>query len=808
MRQLGLELKFAWRRARASFGSTATMVVVLALGVGANVAVFGVLDPLLLGPLPVRAPSELTLVHSVGTLGENDIAEAATFEVDRNRRDLFADVAWDEGTLDQRVTRDGTATTVRTDAVSTNYFSLLSLPAAAGSLLPTGVTLQGAVLDYQYWQRAFGGDLSVVGRSISIRNQLVTIIGVAPPDFFGLTVGDRVDLYVVGGPSIPNWIRIIARLRPDRSAESAQAGLTAGFNVSAGRSLPEIERQQHMLRPIVTPIPRGLSDRRDPLVRPAWALMAMVALLLAIATSNVANVLMARHADRRAETAIQIALGAGPATFVGASIFDGLLVAAGGLVIGFAAGRVASVGLAHALAATYGVSVSGGFSVRLFVLLLSGAALTILIAGGVPAMAATRLEVVEGLRRGAGSVGHTRRQRRLRQGFVAAQVGASITLVATAALFVHSLTNLEAADTGFDADRVAMVALSTAGSRTPVESAAAVDRLVSVAQGIPGVESVALSTVAPFSGDMIGINVTSDVNASGETTRAVKAFFTSVTPAYFDTLGIPVEAGREFTWADDTPADPSIVLNAVIARELFGGASPLGRRVKFVEGRRPPMTVVGVVSTSRYLNLREAPTNFVYTLRPRVPPPALRSTMLIRGPRGVIDTIEPSLRRLGGPAGVTDPTSPGVAVGAVTTLRGAVDRTLRVDRAIAWLCSVVGALALAVVAIGLYGVVAVVVAERTREIGLRMALGAKSSDIVVLMSRACAGLIGGGLVLGGAGATLARALVAAELFGVPRFDLAAAVAVGGLVVGVAMAAFAVPVRRAMRVDPAVVLRRE
>ncbi|MBZ5533261.1 MAG: ABC transporter permease [Acidobacteriia bacterium] len=840
-------------------GFTAVAVLTLALGIGANTAIFSILDPLLLRKLPVRAPDELVVLDAVGAIHKRDAWPILALDRFRDLRAFAGALAFVPIDFD-RQSGDGRTSTVRAELVSGDYFSLLGVHPYAGRLLEPdddrgAFGSQVAVLSFNYWQREYHGDRAIIGKMVPVHNMTYVVAGVAPPEFSGMVVGEAPDFYLplkAGRPlqsSTPydpgEWVTIVARLRPGVSPQQAQVAMEPLLpRIAEDAGVPEVERKQAMAHAVITPAARGLSHLRERFSLPARILMGVVGLVLLIACCNVANLLLAQGTERRREIMVRTALGAARWRTVRQLVTESMLLAAAGALAGLVVGRVASGMLVASLATERShATLAAGLSGRVFLFALTITVFTVLICGLVPALSASRLNLGHDLK-ASGAGGRRFAHTRLASALVLGQVALSVTLLGAAGLLLHSLVNLETFDAGFNRDRVVVLEMNgNAPGETAEQVKAFYDRLVRRAQELPGVQSASLSTFTPISGHVLGINLNVDgyVPQPGEQTHA---FFTAVRPKYFATLGIPLLRGRDFSVHDTPDSPPVAIINQTMARHFFGDPtvpenSPLGKRFKFVEGSRPPMEIVGVVGDSKYNDLREATPDFFYLASLQSQPRStIRATLSVRA-AGSARAAENSsaagnagAARNVGTAGSSSPygkardagataemlvrplrdlvrqLDPTVNVASVRTLRQQVDESLRQDRLIATLCGTFSLLALGLTCVGLFGLLSFSVARRTNEIGIRMALGARRLDIMRLVVGHGMRLVCVGLALGVFGALAATALIKNLLFGVGRADPATFLGICALLAIAALIACYVPARRATYVDPLVALRNE
>ena len=824
MQSLLQDIRYGMRLLRKNPGFTVIAVLTLALGIGANTAIFSILDPLLLRKLPVQNPDELVWVNSAGTLGPAELSEVETYYAYRDKAQVFSSVLAFSGIAPYDVSHSSQTISAEGELVSANYFTALGIRPFAGRLFSDGDQHLSAtlVLSFDFWKREFDSDPDVVGKALSFGGQTdasrtgsaptrsYVIAGIAPPGFFGADVGQAPDFYMpLGAADLPSqdyWqthgVTILARLKPGVLIPQAEAGLDPLLHeVEKTSSLPEIERDENFARVVLTPAARGLSKARTEFSLPARILMIVVALLLLIACGNVAHLLLARGIARRREFTLRLALGAGRWRVIRQLLAESTILALAGTAAGLLLGQWTSRLLVASLSTRQlPVLLDIGLNLRSLFFTAIVLVLTVLVCGLAPAVFATRDELAADLKtQGAGYRGSVA-QSRLGSFLIVAQVALSMMLLAGAGLLLHSLFNLEMFDAGFDRDRVLIVTMNGySASRTRDQVATFYDQLIDRVRQLPGVRSVSVSSFTPISGKEVGVNVV----VEGYTLRqgeVANERFVGISPEYFSTMGIPLLAGRDFTREDVRPNSPSYqstnvaIINHTMARRFFGDASPLGKHFQFVEVKRPPMEIVGVVADSKYNSLRESPTDFFYV-------PGTHGDLVIRT-NGPAKTLAGPLRE------ILYSLDSSVTVTGVRTLRQQVDEALHPDRLIAALCSAFSLFALALTCVGLYGALAFDVARRTSEIGIRMALGADRRDIFRLVMRRGMGLALGGLVLGILAALSTGSLLASILFGVKQADPLAFWGVSVVLLLSAFLASYVPARRAMALDPIAALRDE
>jgi predicted permease len=814
MGALWQDVRFGLRMLGKNPGFTAVAVLTLALGIGANAAIFSILDPLLVRKLPVQNPDQLVLVHGAGSLHSEDASEYSSYLIYRDNNAVFSGVFAAGDISTAPVTSKGQTLPVEGEPVSGSFFSVLGMHPYRGRLLdesdgrpPIGEPV--VVLSFNYWRYAFDANDAAIGKTILVRGVARTIVGVAPPGFFGVDVGRDPSFYTPIGASPKNderWVWIFGRLKPGLSLAQAQAGLDPIFKqVMTASSLPEIEKQQEMSRLVLESAARGQSELRGKFSLPGRITMVVVAMVLLIACSNVASLLFARGTTRRKEITVRLALGAGRWRLVRQLLTESVLLALIGTALGLLAASWASRLLIASLSAENSrIPLAAGMNGRVLLFSLGVLVLSVCLSGLAPALAATGGGLALGLKVSSSSIGRTGRRSLLAKSPVVIQVAVCVAVLTGAGLLLHSLYNLETADVGFDRNNVIAVSFSCcAAGRTPDQSLALYDQIIAKAKSLPGVRSAGITSFSQTNG-LLGINVA----VEGFTPRSVgeqHVFFNAVSSGYFETIGIPILAGRDFTDQDNANAPFAAVINRTMARHYFGEANPVGKRFRFVEGRWPPLEIIGIAADSVYNDMREETPDYVYVKRQQLK--ALHPTP---GVGGVLDVrANGNAKLLAGPLRDLIRTFDSTAtITSIRTLREQIDISLHPDRLIAALCGIFSLLALVLTCVGLYGTLSFNVLRRTNEIGIRMALGARPGNIFRLVIGQGMRLVILGLVIGAAGALASASLLAKLLFGVKGADPVAFVGTSVLLILAAIAACYVPARRAMRVDPMAALREE
>ena len=826
-------VRWLWR----SPGFATAAILSLALGIGANAAIFNLLNAVLLRDLPVRDPGELLVVttRDAGREADRNFSYRTFQTFQRGTRTLSDLVASaptrmnvDPGNADGQAMPPAAG-----QMISGNYFAALGVPAAIGRTIVPADDDQAApspvaVLSYGYWQRQFGGDPAAVGRTIRLNGYPFTIVGVSAPEFFGTHVGEAIDISVpialqpqvnpdfgaslISGIGADDyWLELMGRLRGSTPAAAAQAELDGVFQ----QILPDILRNAGPKAALighphvqVEPGSKGLSELRRRFSRPLSVLMAVVCLVLLIACANVANLLLARAASRQREIAVRVSLGAGRARLVRQLLTESVLLAlAGGavgllmvvwstqsltaLLVGPNTPGLATQPDLGVLGFTFGVSLATGF-----------------LFGLVPALRVSRVDPFAALKdRTFALRASAGKHLRLTSILVAAQVAISVVLLVGAGLFVRTLMNLRDLDLGFDQDHVLTLRLEPRGSNQKRPNEARLrqlyEGLVDRVRALPGVRGVSLAGSTPLGNEsalMIrDIEVPGDTRRSGEN---LQMRMLQIYPGYFSTLGIPLVAGRDFGPADNDGNAPQVaVVNETMARRLFvTPEAAIGRQFGFPVNRQV-FRIVGVVGDTRDRAVREEAAPLAYATYAQTPTGRGQMTLLVRAtgdPHALAATVRRLARDIDPAMPLTEPTTLGDRAAAAT----------RQERLVALLSSLFGALALMLATIGLYGVLAYAVARRQAEFGVRIALGASPAGLTRLILGENLGLVVVGLTIGLALAAAAARGVSHMLYGLAPFDPIAFLAGSSILVLVAALAAYVPARQASRVDPIVALRHE
>jgi predicted permease len=806
----------------------------LALGIGANTAIFSLLDAVLLKSLPVQEPEKLALFgkgEDVGLTngfprGSTDLFSYPFYQQIRQQRDVFADVGavlsmpWN---VHGKVNSSAEAEQISVQLVSGNYFSVLGVKASLGRTLSDedDVTPGGhpvAVVSYGWWQRRLGADPSAIGKTITIDQTTYTIIGVSAKEFFGTTVGQSPNLWIPMAmePQMPpnHWdgrarrefqdLYLIARLQNGAQMEQANAAVNLQFKQhlqdwAGAQPSEEQTRNIQQAHIELTPAGRGLSELRQQFSLSLRVLMVVVGLVLLIACANIANLLLARATSRQKEFAVRMALGAGRFRIVRQLLTESLILAALGAVAGVMLawwGSQLLVLMASSGAETLPLDVAPNARILTFTLCVS--LLSALIFGLAPALRALRLEPNASLKGGKGAV-QAGAQSPLGKALVVGQVALSLVLLVGAGLFLRTLINLQNVSTGFNTQNALLFRIDT--SATGYKDAQLVETMRAVEEKVktvPGVQAAAFSFLVFNQGLWTGSAYTQEQLALDTRSRTVRN--NVVGPDYFAAMGIPLVAGRGFTAQDNDKSPKVAVVSETMAQRFFPNVSPIGRRFG-IQGPTSggQIEIIGVVKDVRYTSLSEELRPAVYYPHAQGSGPLDNFVVRFAGaPESVISQVRHAVREV----------NPNLPIDEVVSLSDHVGRSLVQQKLTARLGAFFGLLALLLACIGLYGVLSYAVARRTNEIGIRMALGAQSRNVLWLVLREALMLAGIGIGIGLLASLSLTNTAKTLLFGLQPNDPLTIVVATTLLFFVAIAAGYLPARRAARVDPMVALRDE
>jgi len=827
MRNLLPDLRFALRTYARQPLFTLIAILSLALGIGANTAIFTIVDQLMLRRLPIRDPDSLVMLYQKGPHNGNNIGyRMQSYPIYRDFQQKGAPLSevLCRRLVDTSVSVDNVTERVAAEMVSGNYFAMLGVRPAAGRVFNSNEddrVFRGhpvAVLSYDYWKTRFSADPKVIGKKILVNNYPMTIVGVSAEGFEGLDPAQspQIRVPILMEPVVlpdftwfhmddrrTRWVQVFARLKPGYTIQSAQSSLQVLFHQirQYETTLPEAKDWNKFVRDRflagtihVEKADTGYSQLRNNFSKALIVLMCMVGLVLLIACANVANLLIARAIARQKEIAVRLSIGASRGRLIRQLLVESLLLSLAGGVVGI----LIAFGLTRGLLALIPsegspLLIHAQPDARILLFTLGVTCLTGLIFGLVPALRASRPDPWTTLKDSVGSIAGHGGSLLLRKGLVVLQVALSFLLLFGAGLFVRSLDNLKSTKTGFrDAENLITFQIAPALNGYDVDRAANLDRdLLDNLRATPGVNSAGMGSIAVLAGD----EWDSTMSVEGHHARDgedMQAFMNAVSPGYFSTMGTPLLEGRDFDARDVQIEAHAAIVNHAFATHFFGKRSPIGHHVGFGDGpgTKLDIEIVGVVGDSLYESPREGvhrqvfiPTysngSAVFYVHSAIPSVSLFPLM-----RAAVKRLDPSLPVYG-----------------LKTLGSQLDETLLTDRLIALLSAGFGVLATVLAAIGLYGVLAFVVNRRTKEIGLRMALGAQSGTVIWLVMRDVLLLLAIGLAIGVPAAIGLGRLVGTQLYGLSAGNPVIAAVTLLMLGAVAGAAGFIPAWRASRIDP-------
>jgi macrolide transport system ATP-binding/permease protein len=819
MQTLWQDLKYGLRILAKSPGFAAIAILTLALGIGANTAIFSVVDSLLLRPLPVKAPGEITVLalQQKNEILSQYLSYPEYQDIREQSSEAFSDMLAYRLGLDG-LSVDGRSNHILTSFVTGNYFTMLGLKPFLGRLiLPSEGRTPGAdpviVLGYDYWRDRFGGDRGVVGKSVSVDGHAFTIVGVAPESFHGLnSVLDMQAYMPMGMATVEGYFKndfmadrnarsfiVFGRLKRGVGLQRAKATL----NVIAHRLSEEHPKDEKDLALSVFPerLARPVPLPHNPIIAVSALFLALSMLVLLLACFNVANLLLVRATVRQREMAIRAALGGTRTRLIRQLLTESLVLAllggAAGILVGvWGSAMMGSVNFHMDLP----ILLNFSFDWRVFTFAFAAAALTGIIVGIVPALRASRGDLSEILHEGGRGVSGA--HQKLRSALVIAEIAGSLMLLVIAALFTRSLQDAQHMNLGFDPNGVLNLTMDpheVGYSKTQGKDF--YKRLLDSVRALPGVESASLAFSVPM-GDTYtskSINVPGYIPPAGQ--PAPNVANNVVSPGYFKTMRMPIVRGRAFTEADDEKAQHVAIVNQTMAERFWPHEDPIGRTFSAVNEPDKAFRIVGIVKDARYASIFEHGEPYFYV------PLAQNYTS--------IETLQ--IRTVGEPGGMAaeaqeeiDRIAPALPVFDVQTMSQALGsgQGFLVFRLGAALAGTLGILGLALVLVGVYGVVSYAASQRTHEIGIRMALGAQPGEIRRIVFRQGFFLVISGLVVGLLGSLAASRVVGNFLVGVSAVDPVIFGSVAVLLAAVTLSACYIPARRAMRVDPMVALRHE
>ena len=829
-----MDIRYGLRTLGRNPGFTAVAVLTLALGIGANTAIFSLLNAVLLRTLPVNNPSQLVLfgagkwggiIDEVPNRGWQLFSYPFYRQVQRDNS-VFSDVSAISSMSNEvhGTIGEGTdAEAINARLVSGTYFSTIGVNPILGRTftddddrIPGGSPV--AVASYAWWKRRFGGDPAIIGNKMSIGPTVYTVIGVTPEEFFGTTAGESPDVWIPLAMEEllpPGWkglndkrfqsLYIIARRKPDVRIEQAQTNVNVLFKQAVRELLgsqpttKQLDDIQHAHIEL-TSAARGISRLRVQFSKPLRVLMAAVGLVLLIACTNVANLLLARATNRQREIAVRMSIGAGRLRVIRQLLTESFLLAMFGAVLGIALATWTSKLLLVMVSAgpqTLPLDVAPDSRVLLFTLLLSLA--TPLLFGMAPAWRAARVELNSSLKQGQ-SPGPVHNP--LAKALIVSQVALSLVLLIGAGLFLRTLVNLTNVDMGFNKNRVLLFQIEPAsvGYKEDSRLARLYEQIEQRVSAVPGVHAASFSMFTFNQGSWSEDAWAQEESAEAKSNREI--LYNRVGTGFFSTMGLPLVAGRTFGRQDTENSQKGAVINETMARRFFPNESPLGRRFRLGGPDAKPENdkiVIGVVKDAKYMALKEQPWPAAYLAYSQDVGYLWDFEVRFSGDaRSTVAAVRQAIREV-------DPRLP---VSGAGTLAEQVDRSIVDQRLTAQLSSFFSLVAVFLACTGIYGLMSYAVVNRTREIGIRVALGARQGQVLRLIMLQGFVLAAGGVAVGIALAFIFTRFLASLLFAVRPFDPATFVCVAFLLTLIALTACYLPARRAMRVDPMVALRYE
>ncbi len=829
------DVRFGARMLIKRPGFTIISVLTLGLGIGANTAIFSLINATLLRQLPVAEPESLVYVFSGNPGNPYNTASYPDYAEFRTHNQVFSGLAA-SGTISVSMSSNEQTDLLSGEIVSGNFFQVLGVQAALGrTLSPADDQTPGAhpvtVISHGLWQGRFGGDAGIIGRQITLNGQSFTIIGVMPANFQGIVTGRVDDIYVpmmmqaimrpprggYSGEKNPDllqvrgnrWLWLIGRLKPGVTREQAQSSLLA-ITKEQERLYPDTNRKRMAT---LTPVNDGDPEERGSLLSVAGLLMAVVGIVLLIACANVANLLLSRASARRKEIAVRLALGASRGRLIRQLLTESLLLS----LLGGAAGLLLAIWAVDVLRGVPpppGVlPVNLDFSVdgRVLFFTLALSTMTGLIFGIAPALQASRPDLVTTLKSDSPTLGQNHRRFNLRSGLVVTQVALSFVLLIGAGLFLRSLWRAQAIEPGFDQEKLLIAPLNINLLRyTRVQGREFYRQAVERVEALPGIESATLSRIVPLSGGssirslLIEGRAGPDNSFRGEGgssggTNENAISLSVVGLKYFQTAGIGLLKGRDFSNQDTEEAPGVVIVNETFEKRHFNGQDSLGKRLSLDGESGPWREIVGVARDSKYITLGEMPAPFAYL--PLAQNHETGMSLLVRtrkDPAGLAPSIGQTVQALDRNVPVTN----------IRPMKDLIGNSLYAARMGATLIGVFGLLALLLAAVGLYGVMAYAVSQRTHEIGIRMALGAQGSDVLRLVLREGMTLVAIGSMMGLITAMVVSRLLVSFLYGISTTDSITFLATAVVLTIVAFIANFIPAHRATKVDPIIALKYE
>ena len=839
MQTLWQDLRYALRMLAKSPGFAAVAILTLALGIGANAAIFQLIDAVRLRTLPVQDPNTLAVVHlntnhwgSGNFTGSYSQFTFPLWQQVQKRQQAFSSIAaWGGGQMN--LAKGGEVDNAQAIWISGQFFQVLGVQPILGRLISPADDPEdeqsgcsGAVdISYGFWQRRYGGDASAIGKTLTLEGHPFTIVGVTPPYFFGVSVGDRFDLAVpicteplinaqysyITGPRAREtwWLALLGRLKPGWTLARAGAQLGSIAPAALHETVPpqyDSEGVKHYLeyKLETRSAANGFSNMRQDASDPLYLLLGLSGLVLLIACANLANLLLARASARGREVAVRLALGASRSRLIRQLLSESALLALAGAVAGgFLAATLSQMLIAFVSTPDNPVFLDMPTDWRVLGFAAALAILTTLLFGLAPALRAGRVDPGSTLKTGGRGMTAGREHFRLQRILVASQVALSVVLLAGALLFTRSLQNLMTRNPGFEQNRVLVANLDTSPLNLSLERGPSLEQnLLERIRALPGVAAAAASERSP-----VGNSSSNDwvLDAKGEHPNGA-SWEDYISPGYFETMEIPVIAGRDFSRDDNATSPKVAIVNQTFVQKFLGGTThPIGERIRVWAPPGKPARyyqVVGLVKDSVYEDMHQPMVPVMYFARAQSDEPQLFSfsVLLVRsrgGFAGLLNSVKDEI------VGV----NPEINI-QFKLLRTQVHDSLLQDELMATLCAFFGGLALLLAAVGLYGVISYTVAQRTNEIGIRMALGSQRAGVIRLILGEVAILVAIGLAVG-VGLTLAGSKAATSmLYGLKSRDPLTLALTVLILAAIGFGASYLPARRASRLDPMTALRYE
>jgi macrolide transport system ATP-binding/permease protein len=844
LQRLSQDVRYGWRTLRSNLVFTSMAVVSLALGIGANVAIYSVMDAIMLRALPVKNADELAILNWRTKTKEPEVVHShngpaypvpgggvespdfpwQVYELFRNHNSSFSTLfAYkDAGRLNLIVS--SRAETGPVEFVSGNFFSGLGINPAAGRLLADSDDLPGssqvAVISFEYWRKRFNLDSSAIGGTIKVNNVPFTIAGVAAPEFYGVSAGSAPLVYIpmfnrlalVGGAEGKSmfvdrsyWVDIMGRLRPGGTLARTEAELRGPFHQYVLASAANDQERTDLPALWLQEGGSGVDSLRRSFSKPLWILMTMVALILVIACANIANLLLSRSAARRREIAVRLSLGASRLRILRQLLTESLMLSLPGGLLGLG---VAAVGMHFLLLLLFGgeeeMTLRAGIDWRIMAFTIFIALATGVVFGMAPAIQATRVNITPALketrasspRRGGRFIG-------LSQLLVVSQIALSLLLGLSATLFVRTLANLHSVDVGFNAEHILTFSLDARQAGYKDEQLRTLyARLDEELRALPGVRAAAMSDMPLVANWTSTVGLYLPGLPKHEDHDGPGTSLVVVGPSFFETMQLPITLGRSINASDVDGAPVAAVVNQTFAKQYFRNQNPIGRRFG-INSKVANITIVGVAKDAHYNSLKQeippvAYLAFFQNALKGPPSSAIFELRTVATPLALAQTVREKVHAAAPQVPVTD----------MRTQTQIIDSTIAQERTFADLCSAFAVLALVIAAVGLYGTMAYAVSRRTNEIGIRMALGAERRSIIAMVLREVLALALPGLAIGLITAWSAQSVIKSFLFGVRAADPVTVLwASGILFAALALAGYA-PARRASRVEPLSALHHE